>query len=513
MRRIFPFKYLQENWLLVSLITITAIIVWFKILNIVPSDYAYFGPLDVSDINYFSINSILSNAGFFSQLIYFALVPLFRDRIALYMAFQLIVMIMVFQTYYLVIVKITKDKYLSFLATVFFMANYVGTFTMFGTGNNQRFVQRIPNLPLIFVSFYYLTNYLESNKKIKLLLSYILFIASVVLAHFSILFLPIFAVYPFVYFLLNRPKSVTFKSILLIPLFFAMISILLTRGDSLTRPNESPLSFIKETPIQAVLYQISSVSFPQQLTVYISKHLSPPIPYPYLQTQNFVLVVIAIIFLVALLRGGKHIRSLPLYVTFLLSLPILSFFVIYAYNLDPNPIKFFDEDRIYFFHTILIAFIWAACIKFFFGKNKTAYALVSILIAGIFLFENISLIWKGIDRYQYRSNMYRAFIGFTKTHSLSFSDKTVVISPPDMIRTTDPFIRRFYNLDRATFIALEDGWVKQVADTKADKKDVYVLDYRYGYNANNDIDPHSVQIIDKSEDFRTGKDINQFVKP
>ena len=65
----------------------------------------------------------------------------------------------------------------------------------------------------------------------------------------------------------------------------------------------------------------------------------------------------------------------------------------------------------------------------------------------IFLFENISLIWKGIDRYQYRSNMYRAFIGFTKTHSLSFSDKTVVISPPDMIRTTDPFIRRFYNLD------------------------------------------------------------------
>lgn len=509
-------KYFQENWLSTSLITLITFAVWYKILNIVPSDYAYFGPLDVSDFKHFSINSLLSNASFLSQSIYFALVPLFKDRIILYMSSQLIIMLLVYQTYYFITVKITKDKYLSFLATIFFVANYVGSFTMFGTGNNQRFVQRIPNLPLIFISFYFLTRYLEISKKINLFLSSAFFAISVILAHFSILFLPIFAVYPFIYFLFNKRKSIVVK-LILIPLLFVILSIILTRGDSLTRPNDSPLTFIKETPnvAQAVLYQISSVSFPQQLTIYLSKHVSllPLIPYPYLQTQNYVLIFIAIVSFLAFVKGRKYPKLLPLYATLLLSMPILSFLIIYAYNLEPNPAKFFDEDRIYFFHSILIAFIWAAWIKFFFGRKKILYIVVSLLAVGIFLFDNTSLIWKGIDRYQYRSNMYKAFIGYTKDLSPSFNDKTVIVAPPDLIRTTDPFIREFYNLEKATFIPLENGWTKLVNKTKADKKDIFVLDYKYGYDTNKDIDPRSVQIVDKSEDFRLGKNIENFVKP
>ena len=515
MKALLPIKrYLQENWLPISTITFITIFVWYKILNIVPSDYAYFGPLDVADEKYYSLKLITANASFFSQLIYFVLVPLFKDHITYYMLFQLMVMFLIYQVYYFMLIKITKDKGVSLIATIFFLANYVGSLTMFGTGNNQRFIQRIPNLPLIFISFYFLTKYLESNKTKHIIFSVVLYMVSVLLAHFSVLFLPILIIYPFIYLLINRHKYFLLKSTAISSLFLTT-SILLTRGDVFTRPNYSPLLFIKETPdvIQMILYQISSISFPQQLTVFLSKLPFFQIPYPYLQTQNYVLIFVAFLSLIALIKVKTYSKILPLYITFFLSLFLLSFMIIYAYGADPNPIKFFDEDRIYFFHSIFIAFIWASWIKIFFGNNNKIFKIAGLLAVVIFLFHNTFYIWKTIDRYQYRSNMYKAFIDYIKNLSPSFNDKTVIVAPPDLVRTTDPFIRRFYNLDKAIFIALENGWGRLVTETKADKKNVFVLDYKYSYDSKNDIDPQSVKIVDKSADYRSNKKIEPFVKP
>lgn len=506
-------KYLKDNWFPISIITILTFIVWYKILNIVPGEYAYFGPLDVNKY-YFSFKAITSNASFLSQLIYYILLPIFKDQIYYYMFFQLLIMLLIYQVYYFVLLKITKDKGVSLMATIFFLANHVGSFTMFGTGNNQRFIQRIPNLPLIFISFYFLTKYLKLNKIKHLIISVVIYVISLLFAHFSVLFLPILIIYPFIYLFLNRQKYFIFKSII-ISFIFLTASILLTRGDSFTRPNYPPLQYIKDTPnvIQMVLYQISSTSFPQQLTVFLSKLPFFQIPYPYLKMQNYVLILLGLLSLIALIKAKKYPKILPLYVTFCLSLFLLSFMIIYAYGSDPDPTKFFDEDRIYFFHSIFIALIWATWIKLFFGKKEILYKTATFLVTLAFLIQNTSLIWKGIDKYQYRSNMYSRYIEYIKDHASTFNEQTVIVAPPDLIRTTEPFVRRFYKLDKATFINLENDWEKNVSKIKVDKKNIFVLDYMYSYDSRGDIDPLLVTIVDKSEDFRSNKKIIPFIKP
>ncbi len=123
------------------------------------------------------------------------------------------------------------------------------------------------------------------------------------------------------------------------------------------------------------------------------------------------------------------------------------------------------------------------------------------------------MIWKSIDKYQYRSRAYEAFIDYAKALSPSFSEKTVIVATPNLLRTTEPFIRRFYNLDKAIFINLEEGWEKQVLETKADRGNVFILDYKYNYDSKGNIDINSVTIVDKSQDFRLNKTVEPFTKP
>lgn len=511
-------KYLKDNKFPVIGITIVTFFVWYKILFQTPNGegFMYFSHLYSLDPEFLNLKFLFQEHSLLARTIFTVLMPILKNNIVYYMAFQLAIMCLVYQTLYFVLVKITKDKTVSFLAAIFWGANYVGSLTMLGLGSLHRFAQRVPNIIPLLVSFYFLTRYLEKGKKKELILAYSTYVLFIALSHINVFFLPIFATYPLVYTFLNKKRIFSLKIIFLSSLFI-LSPVLITRGDSLSRPNYSPLTFIKETPnvIQMILYQISSVSFPQQITIFVSKHVSPPIPYPYLQTQNFVLVFIAIVFILSLIKGRKYPKLLILFTTFGLSLPILSFLTVYAYDVIPNPMKFFDEDRIYFFQSIFIAFIWAACIKFFFGRNKTIYIAMVFLITSIFLIDNTSLIWNGMEKYQYRSNMYKTFIEYVKSLSLSssFNDKTVIVAPADLIRTTDPFIRRFYNLKTAKFIVLEDGWKNQVSKISPDKKDVFVLDYKYDYDVRGENDPKSVQIIDKSEDFRLDKDIIPFVKP
>ena len=508
-------KYLQENWLPIITIIFVALTVWHKIPSQVPNGegYCYFAQSNTIDYKHFFTHSLLNEYGLLAKIYFSILMPVFKNNLISYMVFQLVTMLIVYQTLYFVIVKITKDKIMSFLTTLFFLANYVGSFTMLGIGNYHRFVQRVPNLIPVFISFYYLVKYLEKRKTKHLFLLLILYTISIFLSHYNVFLLPIFAIYPFLHALINKRGKLLISAFFL-SLFFVLSSILLTRGDSLSRPNDSPLTFIKNTPrlSEMVLYQVPAVAFPQQLTRYLSKHSSPPIPFPYLRTQEYVLIFVIALFALACLKGQKYPKLLSLYLTFVLSLFILSFMIMYAYDSYPNPLKFFDEDRIYFVHSILIGFIWAALVKFFFGENKKLYKTVAFLIMIAFLTHNTPFIWKGMDKYQYRSNMYQRFIDFIKGHTSSFNEQTVIIAPPDLIRTTEPFIRRYYKLQNNTFFVLENDWINLVRKTKVDKKNVFVLDYKYSYDSKNDIDPLSVTIVDKSADFRSNKKIVPFVK-
>lgn len=508
-------KYLQENWLPIITIIFVALIVWHKIPSQVPNGegYFYFARTNAIDYKYFFTRSLLNEYSLLAKIYFAILMPVFKNNLISYMVFQLATMLMVYQTLYFVIVKITKDKIMSFLTTLFFLANYVGSLTMLGIGSYHRFVQRVPNLIPVFISFYFLTKYLEKRKTKYLFLLLILYTISIVLSHYNVFLLPIFAIYPFVYALINKRGKLLIRAFSL-SLFFVLSSILLTRGDSLSRPNDSIFEFIKKTPqlTEMVLYQVSAVTFPQKLTIYLSKLHSPPIPYPYLATQKTIIIFMLIIFTIAILRGRKYPKIFPLFLTFVISFFILSLMMLYAYNTNPNPLKFFGEDRMYFVHSILIAFIWATLLKFFFGRNKIIYKATALLIGAIFLITNISLIREDMNRYQYRSNIYKSFINYIKNLSPSFNDKTVIVAPADLIRSTDDFIRKYYNLDKATFVVLENGWRELVAKTKADKKNVFVLDYKYNYDSKNDIDSLSVTIVDKSADFRLGKKAEPIIR-
>lgn len=503
-------KFLKIHLLPISIIFTVEILLWHKILQQIPLGEGYY---------YFDYcQSFFKNPGCsttlwqydnLARLLFQILIPFFRDNLSTYMVFQLFIMLLLYITFYFVIFKVSKSKSFGLFSSILFSANFVGSYSMMGTGNYQRFVQRVPNLIPLLISFLYLTKYLE-NKKIKeLIISYTLFAISMFLAHHSTFLLPLFLIYPFAEIIFKKPRIKKFLKTVAISLPYVLLTAAITARDW-HKPSMGVFEFLLSTDnlIKKVFYQIPTLLVPNDFMVHLAKHWpGQVILYPYSPIVGYLLIPVLTIVLLSFVRIYKNnIPLTKLYLTCASALPLMAFLNIYAYNSTANPLKDFGEDRTYFIPSLAVAIIWAVWIKLLSPKNKSTAKIIYAIFAILFITYNINLIWKNMDDNQYKPSALNQFIKYSKTISPEFTNDSVIVAPSPLLWPAN-FINLFYGNQKLIFVSFDEGWEEKIKPYKKD--DVFILDYDYKKDPNPGVnfDPKKGEIVDLTEKFRVGEKI------
>lgn len=447
------------------LIIINSFVFWGKIVTQVPmgEGYYYFDRCQNKFIVPPDCPTTVWQFDNLARIMFQTTIPLFGDNIHMYMVLQVVILIILYTTLYLILFKITKNHLFSLLSTLLFLTNYVGSFSMIATGNYQRFAQRIPNLIPLLVSFYFLTKYLDKPRPRNLILFGILFISSVYLSHHSLFLLPVFISYILIYTFAKKINSqFLLKSALLI-IFLIFTSLILTKTDHFV-PKQGLVNFVLTTPqiIQKTLLQISNLIAPTEAIKYIAKKWPGyPVSYPFTIVLQIFSVVLFPVLIIPLF-SKKKTKTTLLYKASLLALPLICFLNLYAYGSDaPHPLKNFGEDRIYFIPSLLSSIV----IGYFFDwliRNKSL--IIKVLSLGFFIYflvYNYNLINKDFGKLTDTSIKMEKFIDYIKLKTQNRDIKYAVVGPSHLIWPL-PFVDHFYNTNSNLKLVLDSTDLNQI---------------------------------------------------
>lgn len=498
--------FYKKNYLaIISIIGLT-FLVWHKILNQVflGEGYIYFNKF--APYTFITSHGLLNigRSDNFARFVFDIFPPLFKDNIQYYFLFELIIIIILYISLYSTVAIITKSKLIGFLSTVFFLANYVGSFYLIADGNYQRFIQRIPNfIPIIF-SFYFLYKFFNKSNILFYFISLILFAIAIFMSHFSSLILPLFLIYPYVQLINQKRDLKIFLSRSLIALSFLIISFFITHWSE-QAPQKSITVFLLTEPhlIEKVLYQIPLITIPLDIVLLASKYLSPPISEPYTQLMPIFTAISIIAYSLGGLIVYKKARSLlVMYITVLLSM--LGSILLYIYvDSRLDPLKYYGADRFFMISSMLAAISWGIVFGTIFNKKAFKINLIILALISIFVYYNTTLIYKHIDSIQYKSEMIKSFTVFVKAHSSQYNNKTVIIVP-SYLQWPGPLITEIINPE-IKVNSVQDGWERKYWDIK---ENVFVFDYEFEKNVDKTTHPYAGHIVDFSEKYRKGEKIN-----
>lgn len=487
-------NFFRKNWPIV-IITFVTLLVWYKLLgqSFFGEAYYYFD----NHQTFFNSKIDTSEYDIFPRIIFDILKPILKDNLTLYLAFQLLVMVILNLTFYLTLYSIVKQKLLAFTSAIFFAVSYIGLFEMLGTGNYQRFVQRVPNLIIILISFYFLVRYLNNRKIIDLIRSYLLFFLAVFLAHFSSFLLPLFVIYPAVWAFYEKKRLKNFRRIAILVIPYAITNYALISQDSL-RPHWSMIDFLghNKNIISDIILQFSSLNIPPFIIDKISI-----IAHPYRNTLMLVIVPIIIIYIFGLYKVVKSYPKLKtIYTVSLLMIPVLLFLGLYLGKVNPefdiNGFHYYylpdhliginstftsiKGDRYYLVPMFFVSIIWASLIFIVFKSRKKIYKVFIFVFLTIYILYNMSLIWDHFNELLplvYETNSYLTYIRSIKSQ---FKPNTALIVPDYFIWPSN-MIRVFYGYPNMQFLSSRHDWKIQL--NPENKNNVMIIDYDYKTNS------------------------------
>lgn len=497
---------LRCNYREILAIIFLTFFVWHKILNqfFLGEGYYYFNR-NLDFITPQGFNFEVRTYDNFARLLFDIFPPLFKDNVQAYMFLELLIISILYLSIYYVVTSITKSRMIGFFTTVFFMANYVGSFYLIADGNYQRFVQRVPNfIPAVF-SFYYLFKFYQEKRIKYYFVSLGLYIFALFMGHFSSIILPLFFFYPLIHLLQEKKSMKGFFTRMAAVQPFLLATFYITRtGDQ--APTRSFLQFFLTEPdvLKKVLYQIPLVTVPLDLIKFFAKTiLIKPESEPYSSIVPFFTLMCLIFYVLGGLMISKRRKDLIiLYITCLLAM-IGSMFLYMYIDSRINPLKYFGADRFFFVPSLFAAICWAIILNVFFIKKQILYKVIPVLILVCFGIYNTSIIWAKIDLIQYKSEMMKNFINYTKSRSFEFSDETVIIVP-SYLSWPAPIITEFSNHPRMQVLSAIDGWESKYWDIKGN---VYVFDYEFEKNIDKTTHPKSGHMVDFTEKYRSGRKI------
>ncbi len=398
----------------------------------------------------------------------------FGDDIRLYMFAQLILMTLTYLALFFVLAKISNNDTFALFVTIFFATNFTGSYSMMAIGNYQRFLQRVPNLIPLFISFYFLDKYLNKNNIKDFIYSILLFGGSIFLAHHSVFMIPMFFVYLAV-FRVDGTREL-FKRILICVSFFTL-AILITKTDHLV-PNGNLFNFIisNQYTVTKTALQLSNLLTPNGIVLWLAKNWPMGIiKFPYTSIlMMLVYVYIPVLLIPFFVRGDKRINLI--YKMAVLTLPLVCLLNLYAYGGGvPDPLRNFGEDRIYFIPSIFGGIIYGYFAYSLFIVNRVTKVITLVLLTTFVVYNN-NMIFTNSQNLNSNSFKMSTFIQYVKRTTLNKSNKIAIIGPSHLLWPTT-FLTNFYNQENNVVFYLDsENWLKETDGIDLDK--IILVDYQ-----------------------------------
>lgn len=328
-----------------------------------------------------------------------AILPkLFGPHISLYLWFELAFILLIGILFYILVRVITKSQLIAFAATLIAGVNYFGMWEVYGSSCYCYFLERVINMPFMIVSLLFLHLYLVNNKKLYLILSFLLYFIGIGLGHVELILTPAFMLYPFWWFVFRsfrKDRKEAWKGLLIGAVYF-LISAGIVWAQRITYGNWGPgwtltefalnpakYDYFKAMALQLVYWSDylplwGFYSSPDVLSRFSLQHATASIPYA--------IVIYAFVFLFLFVRLPK-LRALLL--TCFTSVPAIFFLNAYV-KLDTIIVP--NSNRYLYFPTFFLNIFWGIFVWFVFFKHGDARRLLGIVILIVYYAINATLL-------------------------------------------------------------------------------------------------------------------------
>ena len=401
-----------------------------------------------------------------SEMILGAILPkIFGIHLSYYYWLEVFVLIVIAVEFYFLVKTVTKNRLVSFSASLIASVSYFGVYDMVSTHCYCFFLERV--IPVLFLlpSFLFLHLYLEKNKKKYLISSLFLYFLGVGLGHFTMLIFPAFFLYP-LFWKFFKEKTLRKKSegfvygflyVILTGFFYGIQQI----NESTISPhnwtfveflfNPQKFLYMEKIGIQFVYWS----QYPSLLKDFTQNPMSYIIDHRI--AGSYIPVVITIYILAAYIIYKRLPKQRPMLFTTLLGTPVI--FYLNAYIGQYDMLYFSGASRYLYYPTFLLAIFWSYFLWAVFWRNKQPSIAIAagFLVLGGYYFVNAWLI-NGNAIYSIEGNRSARTIF---DHVISTREKVL---PNTLIIVTYP---EFGSQESAFFTEqLGKGEVRYVSDNK-----------------------------------------------
>ncbi len=409
------------------------------------------------------------------------LMPIFRDNIALYQAFLLVVWIIISVLFYFLVFEITNKRSIAFIASLFFGANFTTAYEMLAMGAYQNFLQRVLFVVFIFPSFIFFVKYNKTSKLRYFLLSLPFFTLGVFLAHFNTFFLPFIILYGMG--LLIFTKNSRKKKIAL--LIHVALFVLIDLGIVYLAWLMSITSYVSGSFIQYLLNNtefIINQSLRQLVYLTIPFHgfggLLSSFEISIKESiTNFYIPVLIIYILVFIYLFKIEVKYRIAIVTSLLFLPAI--FALNLYMRSDNVQYLESGSRYLFVPSIGFALFWGI---FFYSLSKIKILKVFVyLVLACWVYLQISSVSNEISKDYYKHMAINKSLHYIKSITPQFKDDSIIIVPSVVGPWGSAFSQKFYGRKNTEFIPMWGVVVvwNDVAKRPFDPKKDKIVHYDY----------------------------------
>lgn len=432
------------------IITLLTTVIWYKIpwQSFMSEGFYYFSHTFFYDprASYTIVESLLRyDTG--ARLLFDVLPLFFQDKIWLYFLLLFLVIIIINGLYHQFIWELTRDRVVSLMATVFFIANFSAAYDILATGSYQFFAQRIVLFPILFLS-------LIALAKKRFWLSAGLYLTAFILGQFSLYFLPLIIFYIAFDWIKNK-KSFSF--------LFKTLPYLIGVGLLLYLDHQDygaafEMTFPPRDFWANIAYQFPWAMLPYPLLKVITKEPHVRQNLIRLFFPLFALTLLTIFYFFC--KRLRHRFALAMMALFLLATLGLN-----AYVRPDNIFRIYGSggSRYLYVPSLATAAFWAILLCAALPSKKPVGKFLLVLITSWWLISNTQVIWARINDSLAQHQAVKQMLVYFKNHSAEFDNKLVII--PNLVGYNGgDFIQKFYN-PSAVFLPMAADWEKQITYT------------------------------------------------
>lgn len=318
------------------------------------------------------------------------LANIFGPNVSLYLWFELGVILSIAVLFYVLVVVLTKSPVIAFAASFISSVSYFGNWNMYGTHCYCFYLERVINVPFIFLAFIFLHQFLTMRKMKFYLISFVLFFVGIALGHVDILFTPAFLLYPIWWSFVGVRGKNRWK-VLFVGIPFAIATLFIVKiQPGFTLPytfREFLFQPDKYNYLQAMKLQLSYWSQYKD----VIDNLSSPDIFRGLNQQNasrsfpYLFILYFTCFAIAYKKLPKFRALIATSITSVLAMLFFNAYVKLPEIIIPN------SNRYLYFPGFFLSIFWGIVVWYLFLKRSFLLRLIGIGMLIVYYHLNITL--------------------------------------------------------------------------------------------------------------------------